>query len=294
MRTYYIPSYLREKLQLISTVTFTALWSLVFILCSVPFSHNAWFSLGATQAFGYTAAFFLISLLLVIFSKWIMYLTRDKFRMTYLQYIIWNLAEVALVSLLYTIFTLRGSKNGIISPLSTPFAVMFANAFENTFVCLVIPYIIAGMFFAIADKDKTIRLMNTSDVVSDDPDKGIQKVTLYSNNGELKFSVKLSNLYYIESSDNYVTVWYSDNDGAMKKYMIRSRMKTIEESFRGSSLVRCHRRYIVNIDKVKVLRKERDGYEMELDNDTIPPISITKTYAEDVLGKFKDVKITQS
>ena len=38
------------------------------------------------------------------------------------------------------------------------------------------------------------------------------------------------------------------------------------------------------MDKVKVLRKEKDGYEMDLDNDLIPPISITKTYAENVLG----------
>ena len=58
----------------------------------------------------------------------------------------------------------------------------------------------------------------------------------------------------------------------------------MEESFKGSSLVRCHRKYIVNMDKVKVLRKEKDGYEMDLDNDLIPPISITRTYAENVLG----------
>ncbi len=294
MRTYYLPTYLREKFQLISTVTFTALWSLVFILCSVPYSGNVWFSLGGTQAFFYTAAFFSISLLLVSFSRWLMYVTRASFRMTYAHYILWNFSEVIAIALLYTFFTLWGGKSGIIRPAQVPLWKTMLSAFDNAFVCLFIPCIIAGMFFAIADKDKTIRLMNTSDVVSDDPDKGIQKVTLYSNNGELKFSVKLSNLYYIESSDNYVIVWYSDNSGAMKKYMIRCRMKTIEESFRGSSLVRCHRQYIVNIDKVKVLRKEKDGYEMELDNDTIPPISITKTYAENVLSKFKNVELSQS
>ncbi|MBQ1748113.1 MAG: LytTR family transcriptional regulator DNA-binding domain-containing protein, partial [Bacteroidales bacterium] len=42
-------------------------------------------------------------------------------------------------------------------------------------------------------------------------------------------------------------------------YMIRCKMKTVEDSFKGSSLVRCHRKYIVNMDKVKVLRKEKEG-----------------------------------
>jgi hypothetical protein len=40
------------------------------------------------------------------------------------------------------------------------------------------------------------------------------------------------------------------------------------------------------MDKVKVLRKEKDGYELDLDNDSIPPIPITKTDSENVLGHF--------
>ena len=47
----YIPEYFRAKYQLIVTVTFTALFSLVFMLVSIPFSHNAWFALGTSQAF---------------------------------------------------------------------------------------------------------------------------------------------------------------------------------------------------------------------------------------------------
>ena len=45
------------------------------------------------------------------------------------------------------------------------------------------------------------------------------------------------------------------------------------------------------MDKVKVLRKEKDGYELDLDNDSIPPIAITKTYADNVLRLFNDNRI---
>ena len=83
-------------------------------------------------------------------------------------------------------------------------------------------------------------------------------------------------------------VWYTDSKGDLKRYMLRCRLKTVEESFRGSSLVRCHRKYIVNMDKVKVLRKEKDGYELDLDNDSIAPIPITKTYSENVLSRFNN------
>ena len=74
------------------------------------------------------------------------------------------------------------------------------------------------------------------------------------------------------------------------RHSIRCRLKTIEESFRGSSLVRCHRKYIVNMDKVQSLRREKDGYELDLEDQSIPSIPITKTYAENVLSRFNSRK----
>ena len=288
LRKSFIPDYLRGKYQLIGTVTFTSFFSIVFMLVSIPFSHNAWFKLGASQAFAFTAVFFVLSLLLVILSKKLMYATRTLFKMTYLQYLLWNMGEVVLICVLYTALSVQGEALGIIEIEKDSITRIFLNAFVYCFISLYIPYIIAGMFFAIVDKNKTIRLMNLNDVVSDEPEtrKDARKITLYDNSGVMKLSISLSNLYFIESDDNYIMVWYEDSKGEMKKYMLRCRLKTVEASFKGSSLVRCHRKYIVNMDKVKVLRKEKDGYELDLDSDAIPPISITKTYSENVLARF--------
>ncbi|MGM9738168.1 MAG: LytTR family DNA-binding domain-containing protein [Candidatus Cryptobacteroides sp.] len=285
---YIIPSYFRQKYQLIATVTFTAFFSLVFMLVSIPFSHNVWFELGPSKAFMFTAAFFVIGLLVIIFSKRLMYSTRMK-DMSYLQYVLWDIAEVLVICLLYTLFSRKGDSLGIIHLENNSFIRIFMNAIVYCFISLIFPYIIAGMYFAIIDKNNTIRLMNYANVVSDEPilPKDEQKITLFDNSGVLKLSLRLSSLYYIESDDNYIMVWYTDSKGELKKYMLRCRLKTVEESFKGSSLVRCHRKYIVNMDKVKVLRKEKDGYEIDLDNDLIPPIAITKTYAENVLGLLK-------
>lgn len=293
-KKYIIPEYLREKYQLIGTVTFAAFFSLLFLLVSLPFNQNAWFHLGASQAFAFTVTFFILCLMLIIVSKRLMYATRKLFKMTYLEYAIWNLSEVFLIGVLYTVFSIQGETFGIIKLLNPSVSQLFMRAIVYGFISLIIPYIIAGMFFAIVDKNKTIRLMNVNDIVTDEPPvkkPDEQKITLFDNSGVMKLSVSLSNLYYIESDDNYIIVWYSDSKGDMKKYMLRCRLKTVEESFMGSSLVRCHRKYIVNMQKVKVLRKEKDGYELDLDNDTIPPISITKTYAENVLSKFDSMSI---
>ena len=265
-----LPEYLRGKNQLVYTVTFAALFSIVFLL-------------GNSKFFVFTVLFATGSLLLVILSKFVMYQTRNLFKMTFLGYILWCIAEVVVICLAYSFITVPITGIGW-----DHFPETLGKALLYGTISLIIPYVLAGMYFALQDKNQTIRLMNYGNVVLDEnvlPSK-LEKITLFDNSGDLKLCVSASNLYYIESDDNYIRVWYSDSKGDLKRYMLRCRLKTVEESFRGSSLVRCHRKYIVNMDKVKVLRKEKDGYELDLDNDTIPAIPITKTYEQNVLGRF--------
>ena len=283
----YIPSYLRERYQLLGTVTFAALFSVLFLLVSIPFSNNAWFRLGNSTFFGFTALFASISLAIVIVSKVTMYKTRNILPMTYWGYSAWCLSEIVLITVLYTIFTVT-----IAQPEDQNGIAIFFHALVYTFVCLGVPYIIAGMFFTIIDQNRTIRLMNMQDVVTDETPAEtaapVQKFTLFDNNGVLKLSVSSANLYYVEADDNYIKVWYADQQGALQTYMLRCRLKTVEESFAGSDLIRCHRKFIVNMQKVKLLQKVGSVYEITLDNEAIAPIPVTKTYIGNVLKVFQE------
>jgi hypothetical protein len=206
--------------------------------------------------------------------------------MTYLGYIIWCILEIMAVGGIYTWITV------INIPLhgEAPIDIFSRSVLYGT-ISLGIPYLIAGMYFAIIDKNNTIRLMNYENVVTDEAPRentSMQKITLFDNSGALKLSLSPENLYYIESDDNYIKVWYTDSKGDLKQYMLRCRLKTVEESFKGSGLVRCNRKYIVNIKKVSMLRKESDSYVLDLANETIPPLPVTKTYTDIVLSYFTD------
>jgi len=284
-----VPHYLLGKYQLISTVIFTALFSLVFLLVSIPFSDNAWFKLGANQVFAFTVAFFVIALSILIISKRIMYLRRkDELEMTYLVYILWNLGEVVLICLLYTFFTKEGERLNILDLNDQSYLKIFLGSLKYGTVSFIVPYILAAMYFAIQDKNNTIKLMNMGAVVGDivPETKADKRITLFDNNSVLKFSVNQDNLYYIESDDNYIKVWYKDIEDEIKQYMLRCKLKTVEESFSDSDLIRCHRKYIVNISKIKVLMREKDSYMIDLGLENVDPIPISKTYEESVLAKF--------
>lgn len=278
-----LPAYLLGKYQLMGTVTFAVLFAIVFLNIYIPFSDTAWFRLGDSTMFLRTLIFVAVSICILIVSRMLMYQSKKNFEMTYIGYIIWCMMEIMVVAGFYTWTTLD-----IAPPMNETNMDVFSRAMIYSTISLGIPYLIAGMYFAIIDKNNTIRLMSYENVVTDEPIKAEekQKITLYDNSGALKMSLNLDNLFYIESDDNYIKVWYTDNKGELKQYMLRCRLKTVEESFKNSGLVRCHRKYIVNIKKVSMLHKESDGYVLDLGLEEIPPISVTKTYTDIVLSHF--------
>lgn len=282
MKNLKLPEYLLGKYQLIGTVTFSVLFALVFLNIYIPFSDTAWFGLGDSVMFFLTLAFAFASILILVASRVLMYRSKKNFELTYVTYTLWCILEIVVISAVYTKVTVD-----ITAPQDETAWEIFGRTLLYATIALGVPYLISGMYFAIIDKNKTIRLMNYENVVTDDPVKPeTQKITLFDNSGSLKLSLSTENLYYIESDDNYIKVWYTDAKGELKQYMLRCRLKTVEESFKGSCLVRCHRKYIVNIKKVKVLRKESEGYVLDLDNEEIQPLTVTKTYTDSVLSHF--------
>ena len=157
-----------------------------------------------------------------------------------------------------------------------------------SFAALVVSCMVLALLLKMHRSADTVRLTNLGNVVSDQltpaPDEKV--ITLADNEGTMKFSVRLKNIYYIESDDNYIKVWYQDYTGSIKQYMLRCRLKTVEESFANSDLIRCHRKYIINIAKVQVLHKEKDGYHADLGIESIVDVPVSKTYEAAVLGRF--------
>jgi len=283
--TRKLPQYLLGKYQLVGTVTFSVLFAVVFLNIYIPFSDTAWFGLGDSVTFLLTLIFVAVAILTLIFSRMLMYKSKNIFDLTFLTYSLWALVEIAVIAGIYTWITVDH-----ITPFDRTW-IIFRRSFLYSLAALGIPYIISGMYFAIIDKNNTIRLMNYENVVTDEPQKpetSHKKITLFDNSGALKLSLNPSSLYYIESDDNYIKVWYTDSRGTLQKYMLRCRLKTVEDSFKDSGLVRCNRKYIVNLEKVSMLRKENDGYILDLCNEEIPPIPITKTYLDSILGYFTE------
>ena len=283
-----VPGYLLGRYQMSATVVFTLLFATAFLLIATPLSVNSWRAVDSATVMSYASAFCILSLIILVISRFILYKVSKRNAPTYLKYIIWCVAEAVIISILYTAVTYYAQKEGLVDLGDKSLLSLSGLTLAKAVFALAPPHVMAALYFSMQEKDNVIRLMNYGNVVSDETytAQSGQKITLFDNNGVMKLSITASNLYFIESDDNYIKVWYRDNDGMLKQYMLRCKLKTVEDSFADSDLVRCHRKYIVNMTHVDMLYRVKDSYELRLDMDGMDPIPVTKTYEPGVLARF--------
>jgi DNA-binding LytR/AlgR family response regulator len=113
-------------------------------------------------------------------------------------------------------------------------------------------------------------------------------VNFSDENGDIKLSIKLDDLLYIEASENYVTIHYLDHTQP-DRLLLRNSMKRMEEQLSGYPVVRCHRSYMVNINQIRLVRKDKSGLILHLNslNKIILPISTSyKDYFKSMVQQF--------
>ena len=270
-----IAPYLIEKRNIINLILFTALFALVFINIYSPFGADKWFNLTRFEFFTYSSLVILTGVLVVVISRIIMYQVCKRRIINLGQFLIWIAAEVLAMALFYSIF-----EKFVLNDIRD-FTHLVKMSARNTALVLLLPYSVAWLYLSWHDKKEQIRIL--AEGLSTDPTPGM--IPFYDDKSVLKLSVKKESLLYLEATENYITVCYL-NKGKVSKYLLRATMKRMEESFAGTGIIRCHRSYMVNFEKVKVIRREKDNLKLELDHPDVTDIPLSKTYLQNVMQTF--------
>ena len=271
-----IPSYLNEKQNIVRLILFTSLFALVFINIYSPFGSDRWFNVTRLQFFTYSSLIILTGVLVVVISRVIMYQVSKRHTILLWQYLVWIFAEVLSMALSYAVF-----EKFLLSD-SRLFADLVKISSRNTALVLLLPYSVSWLYFSWRDKKEQIERLADGQTF---PANTRNMIPFYDDKGILKFSVKKENLLYLESAENYVNICYINKD-KVSKYLLRDTLKKIEETFSGTEIIRCHRSYMVNFEKVKVIRRDRDGLKLGFDNPLVMDIPVSKTYINPVMETF--------
>ena len=234
-------------------------FSVLFLIVFEPFNIKAWLkypewlkglgqiSLGLT--FSFIIAFSQLLVRTVVKVK--------KFKVYHL--ILWLTAEILLLTVILTI---------IFADYTNGFLKEFSITLKFTSTGLLLPYSFSILILMLIQQENSKR----DSLSKSGPDKS-DLIHLKDEREQVKFSIHKPSVLYLESSDNYVTIHYLQDDH-VKKEMVRNTMKKVDKQLCSSGLVRCHRSFIVNIENVHWFKKEGRNYLFKMKHgDTIIPVS---------------------
>jgi hypothetical protein len=271
-----IPTYLIDKKNIVRLILFTSLFALVFINIYSPFGANRWFNLTRLQFLTYSSLVILTGVLVLVISRIIMYHFCRKHIINILQYILWIFAEILCMALFYALFEKLVLKDIRIFPDLVKISA------RSTALVLLLPYSVLWLYFSWKDKKEQINRLAENKSFPVNPR---EMIAFYDEKKVLRLSIKTESLLYIESAENYVSICYLDED-KVSKYLLRDTLKKMEVIFAGTEIIRSHRSYLVNFEKVKVIRKDKDGLKLELDSPVAIDIPVSKTYVDTVMQTF--------
>lgn len=279
-----IPPYFYRSNNLTLLVICTAVFALIFINIYEPFRSTDWYNISSFEYLLYSSLLTLIGVMVVAISRTFMFYYTKKSTITYWNYGVWILAEIFAMSFLYTLisYTLNETRD---------FWEVLNSSAQNTSLILLIPYFVLHMFFVLQEKNRLLKEVKdkaSSALEELNDDTALRKsvregiITFLDDKGEMKLSIKKDSLLYIESADNYVEIWYLGKMG-VSNYLLRNTLKSMEEKFRDTNIIRTHRSFIVNCDQVKVAKRTKVGLVLDLGIEKVPEIPVSKNYGDQVL-----------
>lgn len=271
-----IPSFITEKGNIVRLIIFTASFALLFVNFYSPFGVRYWFNVTQWQMLFYSSLVILTGVLVVVLSRWLMFALSKYFTLNYLQFSVWVAAEVFLMALFYAIF------EKIYFDDERQFGYLLKTSIQNTALVLLLPYSAIWLYFSYREKKHQLEQITLGNPL---PDQTKNMIPFHDEKGILRLSVKKENLLYLESSDNYVNIYYLNKE-KISKFLLRNTMKKMEELFQNAEIIRCHRSYMVNFEKVKIIRKDKDGLQLELDLQSAIDIPVSRSYFEKVMNTF--------
>ncbi|MBR2129079.1 MAG: LytTR family transcriptional regulator [Bacteroidales bacterium] len=183
-------------------------------------------------------------------------------QINYSLYIFWCMVELIFTSFFVALYL------WLVMDKPMPYFEFVTSSFKFLFFTQVFAYVIMSL---------SLRVYDYHQKASEPEEVTSQRMRFYDNQHNLKLVLMPSSIIYISAEENYVNIFYKEND-RVRDYSLRSSMKALDELCQENGLVRCHRSFYINPAQVKVLRKDKDGIMYAEMNADVRHIPVSKTY----------------
>lgn len=243
------PTFLNNKFSLLDKksdryflIITCLIFSILFINIFVPFNINRWYSdSGIIQFLRLSSYGFVIGLVL-LFTQFplrkIMHIQTFKIK----SYIPWLAIEIILISLVY-IFLYGNPLGNFIND--------FIFSLKYTLLGICLPYSFALLI--IYYKNQRAEILQLKNKENQPAEKHL--ISLKDEYGKIKLSLQATDLLLLESTDNYVSVYFTSEGKAQRK-LVRNTLKNLENTLKDNATIRCHRSFMVNMRNIELVQKK--------------------------------------
>lgn len=217
-------------------------FSVFFINVFEPWNIGRWFSDSGFIQFLRLSSYGFVVALVFLFTQFPL---RRLFKIQQFKiksYLLWFILEILLICFLYIV--MYGNPIG-------NFMNDMGFALRYTLPGICIPYSFAILVIHYKHHRNEIKKLQLE--VSKPSQEGL--IPLKDEKGKTRFSVLSKDLLILESTDNYISVYYI-LDGKIERELLRNTMKNMEMLFTESSIIRCHRSFMVNTQNIERVKTE--------------------------------------
>lgn len=271
-----LPEYFVSRKNTLLQVFFTALFAFFFINIYRPFGAGEWYDVRWWAFIMASGGLVLAGMIVIILSRLLMFAVKRRKPISVSYYVLMVTSEVLLMGALYAILEL------IVLGGIRPFGVLLYVAIQNTSLILLIPYAMSLLYFAWREKKMSLEALVRQ--IRNRP----RFILFKDENDVLRLTLKSSDLIYLEASDNYVLIHFQAG-ATVKSYLLRNTLKRLERVLDGFPLLRCHRSFMVNMHRVKMLKRDKGQFKLWMDEEGGIAIPVSRSYIPAVTASFENV-----
>lgn len=102
------------------------------------------------------------------------------------------------------------------------------------------------------------------------------------------FQIPEENFICAQSMENYCSIYFSEND-QVRKHVVRISLSKLLDQVQTDSIKKCHRSYIVNLNQVKNLKGNAQGYRLFLSQIDFE-IPVSRSFISLIIPKLRSSK----
>ncbi|MBS1557396.1 MAG: LytTR family transcriptional regulator [Bacteroidetes bacterium] len=255
---------MRARLQL---VLFCALFGCIFLTLFHPLNLDQWFVRSNKPIYSILLFFSAAGLAAIMVTQLALRSFFNGYASTRLSFFAWMTVDYIVIALA------AHTTNHFITNDPLFDLTELTKTLGNTFLILIVPYALGLLLLSLRDQVRTVEALTLK---INQPIKSAW-VEIKDENGKTVISVDAKSVLYFKSEDNYVFVYYKLDD-EVKKELIRTTLKRLEQELDTAAFVRIHRSYMINTLNLVAATRAANGYRVVIDSTLKATFPVSSTY----------------